>query len=165
MSTTIEELVASHPTLLGENGLLFRHIDEYVEDFIGEAFLQEHDGEYPNWKDDLMRYDEDEVDEFLDEVIQKTINSEDCEDYNMGFFRIPPTYRNAHGLILQYISINGKDRFGNDYKVDDGWIFDIDRACVAYACFWLENNKDWLKNRLKEFRLYCIENEEEEVSN
>lgn len=155
-----ELLIRRHSTLLGEGGLLFRQIDAYVEDFICNEFLK--NDEYPRWIEELMSEDEDEVDEFLDNIIQQTINSEDYDDSNVGYFHIPPTYRNAHGVILQYISLYWKEGFDADYIVEEKFIFDGDRACSAYACFWLMNNKEWLKNRLNDFRLFCMEEEDEE---
>jgi hypothetical protein len=159
MSISIEELVRRNATLLGENGLLFRQIAGYVEDFICSEFLS--NGEYPNWKEELVG-DEVEVDEFIDNIIHQTINSEDYEDSNMRYFEIPRNYRNAHGVILKYISLSGIDGYDNEFKIDDKFIFDGDRACSAYAFWWLNNNRDWLKQRLEEFRLSCIEEEEEE---
>ncbi len=158
MTELIEELVRRNATLLGEGGLLFRQIDAYVEDFICNQFLK--NDEYPRWKEELVGEDSDE---FVEIVIRETINSEDYEDSNLVYFDIPPTYRNAHGVILKYISLSGKYTMGDeDYKVDEKFIFDGDRACVAYAYWWLDNNRDWLKEKLEEFRLVCIEEEEEE---
>jgi hypothetical protein len=159
MSISIEELVADHPTLLGENGLLFRQIDAYVEDFICNEFLK--NDEYPRWKEELVG-DEIEVDEFIDNIIHQTINSEDYEDSNTTYFEIPRNYRNAHGVILKYISLSGIDGYDDEFKIDEKFIFDGDRACSAYAFWWLNNNREWLTQKLQEFRLSCIEEEAEE---
>ena len=163
------ELLMRNPELLGENGVLFKKIDFYIEDFICKEFLSR--GEYPNWKEELVGEDSDE---FIDNIIQQTINSEDYEDYNQMYFHIPSPFRkasgelvrNTHGLILQYISLYNKEEFDPDYIVDEKFIFDGDRACSAYACYWLMENKEWLKNKLNDYRLSCMEeDEEEEVSN
>ena len=157
-----ELLMRRHPTLLGEGGLLFRQIDGYVFDFICNEFLK--NDEYPNWKEELVGEDSDE---FIDNIIHQTINSEDYEDSNMRYFQLPTTYHNAHGLILQYITVAGMYMVGEDYRVDNKCMFDGDRACLSYAYFWLDNNRDWLKNILKDFRWSCMaeDEEEEEVSN
>jgi len=156
------QFVSSNARLLGENGLLFRKIDYYVEDFICREFLK--NDEYPRWIEELVGEDSDE---FIDNIIQQTINSEDYEDSNQVYFDLP-IYRNAHGVILKYISLYCKIEFGNDYQLDEKFIFDGDRACSAYACFWLMDNKEWLKNKLNDYRLSCMReenDEDEEVDN
>ena len=157
MSISIEELVRRNATLLGKNGLLFRQIDAYVEDFICSEFLSS--GKYPNWIEELGG-DEIEVDDFIDNIIHQTINSEEYEDSNFTYFEIPRNYRNAHGVILKYISLCGID--DDEFKIDEKFIFDGDRACSAYAFWWLNDNREWLTQKLQEFRLSRIEEEEEE---
>lgn len=157
MSSELERLVSSKATLLGENGLLFRQIDAYVEDFICNEFLKNN--EYPNWKEELVCED---IEDFINNIINQTINSEEHEYSNMEYFHIPPTYKNAHGIILKYISLCGRNMMGDEFIIDDKFIFDGDYACVSYAYWWLNNNRTWLEDRLKEFRLSCME---EDVSN
>jgi hypothetical protein len=127
-------------------GLLFELIDTYITDFICDVYLRD---EYRgNWKDDLIG---NSIEEFIDNIIQNTINNEGYNTENLEFFKLP-RFPNAHGLLLQYIRIKGREVQGDDFRFTDNCMFYGDWACLTYAYFWLDSHRGWLKYRLDEYR-------------
>ena len=126
-------------------------IDTYIREFIQKEYL--HNGEYPTWKDDIIGNDPDEC---VEKIINDTINGERYSDDTRGFFELP-SVRNAHGDLIRYIVTSLEEEL-----TFQEYLFDGDRACWTASYFWLDNNRDYLKQKLVEFREWTLSEDEDE---
>ena len=129
-------------------------IDKYIQEFIQEEYL--HNGEYPTWKDDIIGNDPDEC---VVKIINDTLNGELYRylDETRDFFELP-SVRNAHGDLIRYI-ITCQEEVEITFQE---WLVDGDRACWVASYFWLNNNRDYLKQKLVEFREWTLSGDEDE---
>ena len=137
---------------------LQNQIEDYITNYICKKYLADEyygivGGEFqmprPYWRDDIIGNN---PEDWLKGILAETINAGGRGEYNYWTFHLPQSRASISYLMMM---VNPPlSRVGGRYDGED--------LVKDYVSLWLRRNLDFLKNMILEYRLKCIENDEDE---
>jgi hypothetical protein len=139
---------------------LQNQIDDYITNYICKRYLadeyygtDEADEQMPrpNWRDDIIGNN---PEDWLNGILAENIDADGRGDYNYWTFHTP----NLPNAVYTIFSCVGLAEMHRAQEIIQHYNSLVDNAplCRTYVSYWLENNLDYLKNKILEYRLERI---------